>query len=156
MSCGDHVTAVSWRRQSYRPAPGRISEPGFVPHPPTPGRARPTDAELSLEMVQCMHSHVASRYKRTQQQELARVELLRQSFPTSTTKIELAAVRELAAHERSAGLIAQLHEQASAAADDALARQLALKARFYEDARRRKVVAWLLAGLIAARSAVLS
>jgi hypothetical protein len=64
-------------------------------------------------------------------------------------------VRELAAHERRAALIAQLHEQASAAADDALVWQLALKARFSEDARRRKVVAWLLTGLIAASVCVI-
>jgi len=80
-------------------------------------------------MVQYMHSHVASRYERTPQRELARAELLRRSFPDSQIRpTELPAAQELAARERRAGVIAQLQKQAAAAADDAPPWQAALRA----------------------------
>ena len=49
--------------------------------------------------------------------------------------------RVLAAHERRARLIALLHEQAIATANDLLAQQKAIKADIAKDARRRKVEA---------------
>jgi hypothetical protein len=51
--------------------------------------------------------------------------------------------RVLAAHERRARLIAQLHEQAITIANDLSARQEALRASIAEDARRQKAEAWL-------------
>jgi hypothetical protein len=51
--------------------------------------------------------------------------------------------RVLAAHERRARLIAQLHEQAIATANDLSARQKAIRADIAKDARRRKVEAWV-------------
>ena len=51
--------------------------------------------------------------------------------------------RDLAAHERRARLIAQLHEQAIATATDLSAQQKAIKADIAKDAWRRKVEAWL-------------
>ena len=51
--------------------------------------------------------------------------------------------RVLAAHERRARLIAQLHEQAIATANDLSARQKAIRAGVAKDARRRKVEAWV-------------
>src|SRR6202046_3657110 len=77
----------------------------LCPTPPDPGPGSPHDAELAPKMVQYMHSHIASRYERTPQQELARAELLRRSFPNSQIRpTELPAAQELAAHERRAGL----------------------------------------------------
>jgi hypothetical protein len=88
------------------------------------------------------------RYPRTPQQELARAELLQRSFPNSQTELAaLAAPKEVAAHERRLRLIAQLHKQAIAAADDMSAWQRTLRARIDKDARRRKVTAWLFAGI---------
>ena len=49
------------------------------------------------------------------------------------------------AHERRAQLIAQLHRQAIATANDLSARQKAIKAGLAKDARRRKTAAWLIA-----------
>jgi acyl transferase domain-containing protein len=87
------------------------------------------------------------RYTRTPQQDLARAELLQRSFPNSVTGLAaLTAAQALAAHERRAGLIAQLHKQAIAATDDISAWQKTLKARIDKDARRRRVTAWLFAG----------
>ena len=51
--------------------------------------------------------------------------------------------RVLAAHERRARLIAQLHEQAIATATDLLAQHKAIRSDIAEDARRRKAEAWL-------------
>jgi acyl transferase domain-containing protein len=86
---------------------------------------------------------------RTPQQDLARAELLQRSFPNGRTELAaLAAAQALAAHERRAGLIAQLHKQAIAAADDMSAWQRTLKARIDKDARRRKVTTWLFAGTV--------
>ena len=48
------------------------------------------------------------------------------------------------AHERRARLIAQLHRQAIATANDMSARQNAIK-EITKDARRRKAEAWLIA-----------
>jgi hypothetical protein len=152
VSCGDHVTAVSRRRASVLSSgPPRTDQRArLCPTPPDPGPGSPHDAELAPKMVQYMHSHIASRYERTPQQELARAELLRRSFPKSQIRpTELAAAEELAAHERRAGVIAQLKKLA-AAADDTPPWQAALRARLAEDARRRKVTAWLFAGFIAA------
>ena len=47
------------------------------------------------------------------------------------------------AHERRARLIAQLHRQAMATANDLAVRQTAIKADIAKDARRRKTVAWM-------------
>ncbi len=52
--------------------------------------------------------------------------------------------RVLAAHKRRARLIAQLHRQAIATANDLPARQNAIK-EITKDARRRKAEAWLIA-----------
>ena len=49
--------------------------------------------------------------------------------------------RDPAAHERRARLIAQLHEQAIATANDLSARHKAIRADFAKDARRRKAAA---------------
>ena len=49
--------------------------------------------------------------------------------------------RVLAAYERRARLIAQLHEQAIATANDLSARHKAIRADFAKDARRRKAEA---------------
>jgi hypothetical protein len=76
----------------------------------------------------------------TRQQDLARAELLHRSLPNST------AAQELAAHKRRAELIAQLHNQAIAAADDMPGWQATLKARIDKDARRNKITVWLFAG----------
>jgi hypothetical protein len=95
-----------------------------------------------------MRRDVDGRYTRTPQQGLARAELLHRSFPNSRTELAaLTAARELAAHERRAGLIAQLHKQAIAAADVS-AWQRTLKARINKDTRRRKVTVWLFAGAV--------
>ena len=51
--------------------------------------------------------------------------------------------RDLAAHERRARLIAQLHEQAIATANDLSAQHKAIRADIAKDARRRKAEAWL-------------
>ena len=51
--------------------------------------------------------------------------------------------RVLAAHERRARLIAQLHEQAIAIANDLSAQHKAVRANTAKDARRRKAEAWL-------------
>jgi acyl transferase domain-containing protein len=51
--------------------------------------------------------------------------------------------RVLAAHERRARLIAQLHEQAIATANDLSAQQEAMRTGIAKDARRRKAEAWL-------------
>jgi hypothetical protein len=51
--------------------------------------------------------------------------------------------RVLAAHERRARLIAQLHEQAIATASDLSAQHKAIRSDIAEDARRRKAEAWL-------------
>ena len=48
-------------------------------------------------------------------------------------------------HERRARLIAQLHRQAIATANDMSARQKAIEADIAKDARRRKTEAWLIA-----------
>jgi acyl transferase domain-containing protein len=56
-----------------------------------------------------------------------------------TTKLD----RVLAAHERRARLIAQLHEQAIAIANDLSAQHKAVRANIAKDARRRKAEAWL-------------
>jgi hypothetical protein len=52
--------------------------------------------------------------------------------------------RVLAAYERRARLIAQLHRQAIATANDMSVRQNAIK-EITKDARRRKAEAWLIA-----------
>jgi hypothetical protein len=94
-----------------------------------------------------MRRDADGRYTRTPQQELARAKLLRRSFPNSRTELAvLAAAQGLAAHERRAGLIAQLHRQAIIAADDKSAWQAILKARIDKDVRHRKVTTWLFAG----------
>jgi acyl transferase domain-containing protein len=49
----------------------------------------------------------------------------------------------LAAHERRARLIAQLHEQAIATANDLSAQQKAIRAGIARNAQRRKAEAWL-------------
>jgi hypothetical protein len=65
--------------------------------------------------------------------------------------------RVLAAYERRAQLIAQLHEQAIATANDLSARQNAIK-EITNEARRRKAEAWLIAagGLIVAAGCILA
>ena len=91
------------------------------------------------------HEH---RYTRTPQQELARAELLQRSFPNSVTELAaLTAAQALAAHERRAGLITQLHKQATGSAEDISAWQSILKARIDKDARRHTITAWLFTGL---------
>ena len=92
-----------------------------------------------------MRRAVKGRYTRTPQQDLARAELLHRSFPNSQTAT-LAAAQEVAAHERRAGLIAQLHKEALAAADMS-AWQRTLKARIDKDALRRKITVWIFAGI---------
>jgi type VI protein secretion system component VasF len=61
-------------------------------------------------------------------------------------------------HERRARLIAQLHRQAIATANDLAVRQKAIKVDIAKDARRRKIEAWLfVAGaIIVALGAVLA
>jgi hypothetical protein len=49
----------------------------------------------------------------------------------------------VAAHERRARLIAQLHEQATATANDLLVQHKAIRADIAKDAQRRKAEAWL-------------
>jgi hypothetical protein len=79
-------------------------------------------------------------HTRTPQQDLARAELLHRSFPNSLTEqAALAAAKQVAAHERRAGLITELHKQAIAAADHTFEWQSMLKARIDKEARRRKV-----------------
>ena len=86
---------------------------------------------------------------RTPQQELARAELLHRTFPNSRTEqAALDAAKELEAHERRAGLIAQLHKQAIAGADNLSAWQKTFKAPIEKDARRRRVTAWLFVGTV--------
>jgi hypothetical protein len=51
--------------------------------------------------------------------------------------------RVLAAHERRARLIAQLHEQAIATANDLSAQRKVTRASVAKNAQRRKVEAWL-------------
>ena len=95
-----------------------------------------------------MRRDADDRYTRTPQQELARAELLQRSFPNSVTELAaLTAAQALAAHERRAGLISQLHKQATGAADDP-AWQKTLKARIDKDVRRHKVTTWLFAGTV--------
>jgi ferric-dicitrate binding protein FerR (iron transport regulator) len=53
--------------------------------------------------------------------------------------------RILAAHERRARLITQLHKQAIATANDLSPRQKTIEAGIAKDARRRKTEAWLYA-----------
>ena len=53
--------------------------------------------------------------------------------------------RVLAAHERRARLIAQLHRQAIATANDLLTQRKAIEAGHAKDAQRRKTEAWLIA-----------
>jgi hypothetical protein len=50
--------------------------------------------------------------------------------------------RDLAAHERRARLIAQLHEQAITTSNDLSAQHKAVRAGIAKDARRRKAAAW--------------
>jgi len=96
-----------------------------------------------------MRKDADDRYTRTPQQELARAQLLQRSFPNSVTELAaLTAAQALAAHERRAGLIAQLSKQAIAAADDTSAWQKTLKARIDKDVRRHKITAWLFAGTV--------
>ena len=54
--------------------------------------------------------------------------------------------RVLAAHERRARLIAQLHEQAIAAAGDLSAQHKAIGALIAKDVQRRKAEAWFCTG----------
>jgi hypothetical protein len=54
--------------------------------------------------------------------------------------------RVLAAHERRARLIAQLHEQAIATASDLSAQHKAIRAGAAKDAERGKAEAWFCAG----------
>jgi hypothetical protein len=96
-----------------------------------------------------MHKGADGRDTRTPQQELARAELLHRTFPNN--KIEQApldAAKDVAALERRAGLIAQLHKQAIAGADDPPAWQKTLTAPIEKDAQRRKATAWLFAGTV--------
>jgi hypothetical protein len=94
-----------------------------------------------------MRRDADDRYTRTPQQELARAELLQRSFPNSVTELAaLTAAKALAAHERRAGLIAQLHKQATTAGEDISVWQKTLKERIDTDGRRRRVTAWLFAG----------
>ena len=62
------------------------------------------------------------------------------------------------AHERRTRLIAQLHRQAMATANDLAVRQTAIKADIAKDARRRKIEAWLFvaSAIIVALGAVLA
>jgi type VI protein secretion system component VasF len=53
--------------------------------------------------------------------------------------------RILAAHERRARLITQLHRQAIATANDLSPRQKTIEAGIAKGARRQKVEAWLIA-----------
>jgi hypothetical protein len=87
-----------------------------------------------------------SKYLLTPAQYRARAELLRRSNPYSRAAelAELAArAQELTAHERRAGLIAQLHQQAIAAADDLRAQRQAIGADIAKTVRRRSAEAWL-------------
>ena|SRR6185437_13903126 len=94
-----------------------------------------------------MRRDADDRNTRTPQQELARAELLQRSFPNSVTELAaLTAAQAFAAHERRAGLITQMHKQATGAADDMSAWQSILKARIDTDSRRRRATAWLFAG----------
>src|SRR5262245_33126174 len=94
-----------------------------------------------------MHRDTDGQYTRTPQQELARAELLQRLCRNSRTEqAALVAANEAAAHERRAGLIAQLHKQATAAADDTFAWPETLKKHIDKDARRRRITAWLFAG----------
>ena len=109
--------------------------------------------ELEVEM--------RSKYLLTPEQHRARAELLRRSNPNSRAAelAELAArAQELAAHKRRAGLIAQLHRQAIAIANDLAVRQKAIKAGIAKDARRRRIEARLfVAGaVVVALGAVLA
>jgi len=104
-----------------------------------------------------MRRDANDRYTRTPQQELARAELLQRSFPNSVTELAaLTAAQALAAHERRAGLITQLHKESTGAADDVSAWQRILKERIDKDARRRKITAWLFAGTIVALACVVA
>src|SRR5262245_20336808 len=96
-----------------------------------------------------MREDADARYTRTPQQELARAKLLHRSFPNSRTEqAALDAAKEVASHERRAGLIAQLHKQAIAAVDDMPAWQKIIEALIDRDARRHKVTTWLFAGTV--------
>jgi hypothetical protein len=93
-----------------------------------------------------MRRDADTRYKRTPQQDLARAELLHRAFPNCVTELAaLAAAQKVAAHERRAGLIAQLLKQAITSADDISPRQEITKTHIDKDARRRRS-AWLFAG----------
>jgi hypothetical protein len=95
-----------------------------------------------------MRRDAEGRYTRTPQQDLARAELLHRSFPNNVTEQAASATaKQVAAHERRAWLITQLHKQATGAADES-AWQKILKARIDKDARRRKITAWLFAGTV--------
>jgi hypothetical protein len=70
----------------------------------------------------------ADHHTPTPQQELARAELLHRSFPNNVTEqAALAAAKQVAAHNRRAGMILQMHKQAIAAADDTFAWQRTLR-----------------------------
>ena len=87
-----------------------------------------------------MRRDADTRYTRTPQQDLARAELLHRSFPNNVTEqAALAAAKQVAAHNRRAGMILQMHKQAIAAADHTFEWQSMLKARIDKEARRRKV-----------------
>ena len=95
------------------------------------------------------------------EQHRARAELLRQSDADrrAAELAELAArAQELAAHKRRGGLMAQLHRQAIAIANDLAVRQKAIKAGIAKDTRRRRIEAWLfVAGaVVVALGAVLA
>jgi hypothetical protein len=91
-----------------------------------------------------------SKYLLTPAQYWARAELLRRSNPNSRAAelAELAArAQELTAHERRAGLIAQLHQQAIAAADDLRAQRQAIGADIAKTVRRRSAEAGCLSSV---------
>jgi hypothetical protein len=94
-----------------------------------------------------MRRDADGRDTRTPQQDLARAKLLQRLFPNSQTeRAALAAAQAMAAHERRAGLIAQLLKQAIAGADDMSVWQGSLKASIDREVGRRKVAARIFAG----------
>jgi hypothetical protein len=87
-----------------------------------------------------------SKYLLAPAQQRARAERLRRLNPNSRAAelAELAArAQELAAHERRAGQIAQLHKQAIATANDLSGRQKAIGSEIAKAARWRRAEAWL-------------
>ena len=68
-------------------------------------------------------------------------------FPTQR-EAALKLNRVLAAHERRARLIAQLHEQAFATANDLSAQRTATRASVAQNSQRRKVEAWLFSAKV--------